>query len=284
MGIFDFFKKKENNDNEKKVVATIKSKENIPQDVMVSGISKLAELFSKDFGNSKHQLDFSDKSIYIIDELIEQSKQETELWNKIPKEEFRKQAGSYFFEVCRRNYGGKYLWNKERNQTLIVVKSNGYEFSTSIFDKLEECIEYDLDNTNYKKTEIKDLFNHFINLIKKSSHKKQTEFNNIEEEVRYTLNDDLGKKVMICSVKSNMTGNQALDNEIAFKKAGFTDEALIKKTLEYYTWHYLDDMDPISTICTMQLVLTEVLEKTKPFTDGRDLWEKFFELKYENIE
>ena len=172
MGIFDFFKK-ENNDNEKKVVATIKSKENIPQDAMVSGISKLAELFSKDFVNSKHQLDFSDKSIYIIDELIEQSKQETEFWNKIPKEEFRKQAGSYFFEVCRRNYGGQYLWNKERNQTFIVVRSNGYEFSISIFDKLEECTEYDLVNTNYKRTEIKDLFNHFINLIKKSSQKNK---------------------------------------------------------------------------------------------------------------
>ena len=241
-------------------------------------------MFSKNFGNSIYQLDFSDESISIIDRIIEHSKQNSDLWSKTSKEEFIKQAGSYFFEVCRRNYNGKYLWDNNLNQTVIVVKSNGYELSTPIFDQLEDCIKYDLNDLNYKKSEIEDHFNYFINTIKKTSQKKQTEFKTIEDEVRYILNDDMGKKVMICSVKSNLTGNQKLDNEIAFKKAGFQDEVLINEILKYYTWHYLDDLDPISSECTMQLVLTEVLEKAKPFTDSRNLWEKLFELKYDNIE
>ena len=44
MGIFNFLKRNGSKKNEKKVTKVVATKGNTPQDVMVAGISKLAEI------------------------------------------------------------------------------------------------------------------------------------------------------------------------------------------------------------------------------------------------
>jgi hypothetical protein len=80
-----------------------------------------------------------------------------------------------------------------------------------------------------------------------------------------------------------MTSHAGADAENAFLAARIMDEDLRKEVLTQYTWHYLDDIDA-TLQCTMQLVLTEVLEQTKPFTDSRDIYEKIMGIKYQGFD
>ena len=112
---------------------------------------------------------------------------------------------------------------------------------------------------------------------------KKTDTNiELEKDIRKQLMND-EKKIMLVQVKTFMTSHQGADAENAFKAARIMDENLKKEVLKQYTWHYLDDMDE-NLQCTMQLVLTEVLEKTKPFTDSRDIYEKVLGIKYKGFD
>ncbi|NAS29935.1 hypothetical protein GTQ40_03025 [Flavobacteriaceae bacterium R38] len=117
----------------------------------------------------------------------------------------------------------------------------------------------------------------------KSSIKETSNSNSeLENDIqRQLLNDE--KKIMLAQVKTYMTGHQGADAENAFKAVGILNQELRANVLKQYTWHYLDDMNE-NLQCTMQLVLTEVLEKTKPFTDSRDIYEKVMEIKYKGFD
>ena len=91
------------------------------------------------------------------------------------------------------------------------------------------------------------------------------------------------KKIMLVQVKTYMTSHEGADAENAFKAAGITDENLRKEVLNQYTWHYLDDINE-NLQCTMQLVLTEVLEQSKPFTDSRHIYEQILGIKYKGFD
>ena len=125
--------------------------------------------------------------------------------------------------------------------------------------------------------------NHSETTEERPAPKKTAPPSNIEEEIRKELAHEDKKKIMLCQVKTNMTGHQGADNENAFRAAGIEDEQLIKTILESYTWHYLDDLDE-NLQCTMQLVLTEVLEQTKPFTDSRAIYEKVLGITYKGFD
>jgi len=104
----------------------------------------------------------------------------------------------------------------------------------------------------------------------------------LEDDIRTQLSSD-EKKIMLVQVKTFMTSHEGADAENAFRAAGIMDEDLRDEVLTQYTWHCLDDMDE-NLQCTMQLVLTEVLEKTKPFTDSRDIYEKVLGIKYKGFD
>ncbi|MEP0262369.1 hypothetical protein [Dokdonia sp.] len=104
----------------------------------------------------------------------------------------------------------------------------------------------------------------------------------LENDIRKQLIND-EKKIMLAQVKTFMTSHQGADAENAFRTAGIMDDSLKEEVLKQYTWHYLDDIDE-NLQCTMQLVLTEVLEKTKPFTDSRDIYEKLLGVKYKGFD
>jgi hypothetical protein len=42
-----------------------------------------------------------------------------------------------------------------------------------------------------------------------------------------------------------------------------------------YTWHHLDDFDPVTGECTMQLIKTSEHQKTLPHTGSVKQWENF---------
>ncbi|MFK7797673.1 MAG: HNH endonuclease, partial [Aureispira sp.] len=58
-------------------------------------------------------------------------------------------------------------------------------------------------------------------------------------------------------IKIKLTGNTKFDFEQAYKQAGI-DSVNTKDISKHYTWHHLDDFDPITRECTMQLVRKDV--------------------------
>lgn len=82
-------------------------------------------------------------------------------------------------------------------------------------------------------------------------------------------------------VKIKLTGNDNIDFKMAFKKAGISDE--LSKTLkEDYVWHHMDDFDPITGECTMQLVKRNVHEASCPHIGGGGLYKAFMGIGYPN--
>jgi hypothetical protein len=74
-------------------------------------------------------------------------------------------------------------------------------------------------------------------------------------------------------VKIILTGDRNLDKKLAYKLSGISPN-------KNYTWHHLDDYDPITNTCTMQLVLKEIHEATYPHYGAVAIIEEFFSLIY----
>ena len=73
-------------------------------------------------------------------------------------------------------------------------------------------------------------------------------------------------------VKIKMTGKRRYDDKIAYELSG-----IIKN--KNYTWHHLDDYDPITNTCTMQLVSKDIHIATIPHFGAVELIKKYFSLK-----
>lgn len=73
-------------------------------------------------------------------------------------------------------------------------------------------------------------------------------------------------------VKVKLTGTRWFDDKLAYELSG------IKKN-KNYTWHHLDDYDPITGTCTMQLVDLDIHVKTYPHYGSVELVKQFFNIK-----
>ncbi|MDH7447687.1 HNH endonuclease signature motif containing protein [Aquimarina sp. 2201CG14-23] len=78
------------------------------------------------------------------------------------------------------------------------------------------------------------------------------------------------------NIKIKLTGVDAQDFKAANKIAN------LKKTPAKYTWHHLDDYDPITGECTMQLVETKVHRWSCPHKGGAGLWSDLFKITYKD--
>jgi TANFOR domain-containing protein len=89
--------------------------------------------------------------------------------------------------------------------------------------------------------------------------------------------DVVGKKIEI-TVTGQMNSNAAKigDVELANQAAGIAG----KSTPTGYTWHHLDDFNPATGKCTMQLVKSTEHQKCRPHTGGVKQWENFFGQTY----
>ncbi|WP_233266237.1 HNH endonuclease signature motif containing protein [Myroides fluvii] len=73
-------------------------------------------------------------------------------------------------------------------------------------------------------------------------------------------------------VKIKLTGTRRFDDKLAYELAG------IKKT-KNYTWHHLDDYDPMDGTCTMQLVDKDVHRASIPHYGSVELIKKFLNIE-----
>ncbi|MCB9235676.1 MAG: HNH endonuclease [Bacteroidia bacterium] len=91
-----------------------------------------------------------------------------------------------------------------------------------------------------------------------------------------------GNKVNSKSVvKIKLKGSRELDNLTAWKKTGFSEEQ-IKLIREDYTWHHLDDFNPVTGQGTLQLVEKEIHRQCSPHIGSVKQIEGFFGILYKN--
>ena len=136
MGLFDFFKKKpyqKNDDNpidETQLEFIEKSTNNA---------ERLISSFNERLDNA---LDYSESSLEVLDEdilsLFFENKDDIDSGML---EDIIAQAGSYIFEVARRNYGGKYYWYDHLNQPILVTGQPNFEISILAIEKVKFRIE-----------------------------------------------------------------------------------------------------------------------------------------------
>ena len=81
-------------------------------------IMKLAKEFVDSFSN-RFTFDFSRDSLLNVNDLLEEVRDFVEDQEII--DNILSMAGSYVFEVARKNYGGKYFWRKDDNQPELVA-------------------------------------------------------------------------------------------------------------------------------------------------------------------
>lgn len=80
-------------------------------------------------------------------------------------------------------------------------------------------------------------------------------------------------------VKIKLTGIRDVDSAIAFTKMKF-DKSEIEKISRNFTWHHMDDYNPVTGYCTMQLVDTQKHIDCYIHHGAVSLFEKLFNLKY----
>jgi hypothetical protein len=80
-------------------------------------------------------------------------------------------------------------------------------------------------------------------------------------------------------VKIKLTGKREWDDLLAFELSEIKETKEIKKL---YTWHHLDDYDPFTGTCTMQLVEKGIHIDCSPHVGGANLFDSFFNFGYYN--
>ena len=121
-------------------------------------IISTAESFTNNFSD-KGNFDFSVQSLRKLDDILEELC-EYELDNDALNS-ISSMAGSYIFEVARRNYGGQYFWVQERDQPVLVTGEPEFSISIFAFDKIRGRIQ------NGKEDEIPYYFDGYIEAVEK---------------------------------------------------------------------------------------------------------------------
>lgn len=159
MGLFDFFKKKNQSvEMSPNIYLGREELEGVTLD-MFDIANECVE------GQSKYYkgLDFSVKSLNVLDELLDDIR---DIFDDLPEE--RQEAlvtscGSYVFEVARRNFGGAYFWNDSANQLILVTGLPDFEVSIMAFDKVKSrIINRDEDSISF----------YFLGYIENVMHRK----------------------------------------------------------------------------------------------------------------
>ncbi|WP_097028441.1 hypothetical protein [Clostridium peptidivorans] len=93
-----------------------------------------AESFTNNFSH-RGNFDYSVESLQELDDILEELSDyeldEDTLYSA------SSMAGSYIFEVARRNYGGEYYWGKEREQPVLVTGQPNFSVSIYAFEKVK---------------------------------------------------------------------------------------------------------------------------------------------------
>lgn len=79
------------------------------------------------------------------------------------------------------------------------------------------------------------------------------------------------------NIRIKMSGNRDVDFQRAWEAAGLDQHTVGQHSSRSYTWHHLDDYDPDSGTCTMQLVLTPI-HNVLEHAGAVHMWELFWGL------
>ena len=88
-----------------------------------------------------------------------------------------------------------------------------------------------------------------------------------------------GKHSKQSVVKIKLKGSRKKDFDAAWKKTGLNNEQ-IKELDKLYTWHHMDDFDPVTGEATLQLVETFIHGKSRPHLGSVKQIEDFFNIIY----
>lgn len=142
MGLFDFFKKKETQQNQSPQTTNLNNITDADQQEFINKSIANAERLIEGFGEKYDDgFDYSVKSLESLDELLDNFADFAEQIDDYMKSDLIAQAGSYIFEVARRNFGGKYFWYEQLNQPILVTGLPNYEISLVAFEKVKMRIE-----------------------------------------------------------------------------------------------------------------------------------------------
>ncbi|WP_426448361.1 hypothetical protein ACP26L_27965 [Paenibacillus sp. S-38] len=124
-------------------------------------IISTAESFATNFSD-KGNFDFSVQSLRKLDDILEELREyhiDDDTLDSVSS-----MAGSYIFEVARRNYGGQYIWVEESDQPVLVTGAPEFSISIFAFDKVRGRIR------NGKEDDIPYYFDGYIEAVEKGKN------------------------------------------------------------------------------------------------------------------
>ncbi|WP_300671835.1 hypothetical protein [Soonwooa sp.] len=147
MGLFDFFKKKNTQQNSTGQSTQTNNDIDNAQQEFINNSTANAEKIIEGFGEKYNKaFDYSVKSLETLDTLLDNFADYAEEMGDEMKQNLIAQAGSYIFEVARRNFGGKYFWYDQMNQPILVTGLPNYEISLVAFNKVKMRIENGIED------------------------------------------------------------------------------------------------------------------------------------------
>ena len=131
MGLFDFFKKKETREKEKAQ----------EYERVLAKFIEYADLFVSNNADKFSGLDFSVESLIAVDDILEEA---SNFYNEMSEDEKLKlirTTGCYIAEVARRNFGGKYYWDRHLEQPIFITGEPEFEVMILPLDKVRGRLE-----------------------------------------------------------------------------------------------------------------------------------------------
>lgn len=83
-----------------------------------------------------HALDYSEASLSVIEEMIEETVGFLEEMTVEQQEILVQDFGCYILEVARREFGGRYAWFGQREQPVLIVGEPGFRVALITWDKV----------------------------------------------------------------------------------------------------------------------------------------------------
>lgn len=135
MGLFDRFKKNKNDEK----ISQNEGSEQI--DDYTRDMIKSADFFISSSSNRFTGLDYSVKSLEVVENALEEASDFYDEMEEKQKQSLINSVGSYVFEVARKNFGGKYFWYDQLNQPILVTGQPEFEVSILAFEKVKGRLE-----------------------------------------------------------------------------------------------------------------------------------------------
>lgn len=87
-------------------------------------------------GRADGRLDYTEKSLTTVEELLEEAVQYTDQMPERDINALVELLGSYILEVAHRTHGGSFYWQEQRNQPVLVVGEPKFHVAIMTFDKV----------------------------------------------------------------------------------------------------------------------------------------------------